>query len=463
MIQKSYFLDQFTPIALYNNLTSLYKSEVRFLLESAITNEFGNYSFIFIGAKERIIHKNNETIFFNGKENIAVDVNPLLFLREHYKGVKKIENSPFAGGFVGLIGYETIKVFEPCLQEVMDSLLDETNIPDVDMINPKIILCYSHKNSTLNITIDDYLFEKDINSIENCIFGEYQHLPLKEVVNYGESTMMMDEDAFKNRVLEAKENIRAGDVFQILISNRITQKAEVDPLSYYRVLRAKNPSPYMYLLEFEDYAIAGSSPEVMIKLQDESITIRPIAGTRKRGSTHERDKELEHEMISDPKERAEHIMLVDLARNDIGRVCKTGTVVVEDLMRVERYSHVMHMVSDVSGKLDDSKDMFDLFMATFTAGTMTGAPKIKSMELIAKFEGVKRGFYSGSVGYFGFDGSMDFAIVIRTTLIKDGNLVFQAGAGVVADSNPELEAIEVRNKLAANKASFDDLTKISRS
>jgi anthranilate synthase component I len=462
LFQKSYFLDQFTPIALFDKLSGLYESEVRFLLESAITNEYGNFSFIFIGAKERLVHKDEKTFFtdFQG-ECKEVDKNPLEFLRKRFANQKPITNSPFAGGFVGLIGYDTIKLFEPTLLKDMDSLLDETNLPDVDLIYPKITLAYSHKNSTLHLTIDDASLEAGLEALEKVVFGSYDYTPLKKASNIGVSTIMLEEEKFKQRVLEAKENIRAGDVFQILISNRITQEASVDPLSYYRVLRAKNPSPYMYLLVFEDYSIAGSSPEVMIKLDDGDIVIRPIAGTRKRGVSHERDRELELEMLGDPKECAEHIMLVDLARNDIGRVSKTASVKVDDLMRVEKYSHVMHMVSDVSGVLDDDKDMFDLFMATFTAGTMTGAPKIKAMELIARYEGVKRSFYSGSVGYFGFDGNMDFAIAIRTTLITKDRLVFQAGAGIVADSDPTLEALEVRNKLAANKASFDDLTKLA--
>ena len=460
MIQKSYFLDQFTPIALYEKLSGLYRNEVRFLLESGITNEYGNFSFIFIGAKERVTHKDGRTVYFDGASRVIVDENPLLFLKTRYKSTKKLENSPFPGGFVGLIGYDTIKIFEPTLKNSMDSIVDETDIPDIDMINPKLTVAYSHKNSTLHLTIDDINLESQILEIEKVLFSSYTFSPIKNAENIGKSEIMLNEEKFKETVLMAKENIRAGDIFQILISNRITQFAKVEPLSYYRILRAKNPSPYMYILEFEDYAIAGSSPEVMIKLENNDITIRPIAGTRKRGKNHERDRELELEMLHDPKERAEHVMLVDLARNDIGRVSKTGSVIVEDLMRVEKYSHVMHMVSDVSGILDDGKDMFDLFMATFTAGTMTGAPKIKAMELIAKFEGVKRGFYSGSIGYFGFDGNMDFAIAIRTTLIKKDRLIFQAGAGVVADSDPTLEVLEVRNKLAANKASFDDLVNI---
>jgi anthranilate synthase component 1 len=234
----------------------------------------------------------------------------------------------------------------------------------------------------------------------------------------------------------------------------------LDKLSFYRVLRSKNPSPYLFLLEYDDFAIAGSSPEVMVKLEDNRILLRPIAGTRKRGKNSKRDKELELEMINDIKEKAEHIMLVDLGRNDVGRVAKKGTVEVTDLMRVEKYSHVMHMVSDVEADIDDNLDMFDLFEATFTAGTMTGAPKIRAMELIAEFEGLKRSFYSGSIAHFGFDGNMDSAITIRTALIKDDEIILQAGAGIVADSQSELEFLEVENKMKALKSSLEDLIKI---
>ena len=259
-------------------------------------------------------------------------------------------------------------------------------------------------------------------------------------------------------VSKSKEMIKSGDVFQILMSNRFTQKAIVDHLSFYRALRSKNPSPYLFLLEFEKFTIAGSSPEVMIRLIDGHLLLRPIAGTRKRGKTLEKDLEMENELLNDTKERAEHLMLVDLGRNDVGRVAKAGTVKVTDLMRIERYSHVMHIVSDVEAIIDDKYDMFDLFMATFTAGTMTGAPKIRAMELIAQFEGIKRNFYSGSIAYFGFDGNMDSAITIRTTLLTEDTVIFQAGAGVVADSKPEDEYLEVTNKLAANIATLKDLS-----
>ncbi|MDT8338884.1 MAG: anthranilate synthase component I family protein, partial [Sulfurimonas sp.] len=212
-----------------------------------------------------------------------------------------------------------------------------------------------------------------------------------------------------------------------------------------------------FLMEYKDFNIVGSSPEVMVRLTNGELLLRPIAGTRKRGATKLRDKELEDELLADPKELSEHLMLIDLGRNDVSRVAKTGSVKVENMMHIERFSHVMHIVSDVTATLADDKDMFDLFMATFTAGTMTGAPKIRAMELIAEYEGLKRGFYSGSVGYFGFDGNMDSAITIRTALVKDDKVVLQAGAGVVADSQNELEYLEVKNKLGALVASLEDL------
>ena len=241
------------------------------------------------------------------------------------------------------------------------------------------------------------------------------------------------------------------------MTNRYIRNATVDPYSFYRVLRIKNPSPYMYLMEYGDFSIVGSSPEVMVRLSDGDILLRPIAGTRKRGGSKQRDTQLEEELLSDPKELAEHLMLIDLGRNDVGRVAATGTVRVEEMMHVERYSHVMHIVSDVHATLRDDKDMFDLLAATFTAGTMTGAPKIRSMELIAQLEGVKRGFYSGTIGYFGFDGNMDSAITIRTALIKENQIILQAGAGIVADSVHELEYLEVTNKLGALTSTLEDL------
>jgi anthranilate synthase component 1 len=300
--------------------------------------------------------------------------------------------------------------------------------------------------------------QNDLETIENELLKNYEYTPLKKATILDEGKFNFTKEQFFEMVAKSKEMIKSGDVFQILMSNRFTQKAIVDHLSFYRALRSKNPSPYLFLLEFENFTIAGSSPEVMIRLVDGHLLLRPIAGTRKRGKTLEKDLEMENELINDTKERAEHLMLVDLGRNDVGRVAKPGTVKVTDLMRIERYSHVMHIVSDVEAVIDDKYDMFDLFAATFTAGTMTGAPKIRAMELIAQFEGIKRNFYSGSIAYFGFDGNMDSAITIRTTMLTHDTVIFQAGAGVVADSNPEDEYLEVTNKLAANIATLKDLS-----
>jgi anthranilate synthase component 1 len=282
----------------------------------------------------------------------------------------------------------------------------------------------------------------------------------KSKIDPKNGTFAFNKEKFFEMVDKSKEMIKSGDVFQILMANRFTQYASIDPLSFYRILRSQNPSPYMFLLEFEEFTIAGSSPEVMVGLNENRILLRPIAGTRRRGKTQIRDEELAQEMLNDEKERAEHLMLVDLGRNDVGRVAKTGTVKVTDMMRVEKYSHVMHMVSDIDALLDDQYDMFDLFGATFTAGTMTGAPKIRAMELIAEFEGIKRGFYSGSIGYFGFDGNMDSAITIRTALLTKDKIIFQAGAGIVADSQKELEYLEVHNKLGAMMSSLKELKEV---
>lgn len=452
---------------MYAKLREHFAGEVTMLLESAIVNERGNYSFILVGAHERVTHKDGKTIYQSGEESLEVDKNPLRFLQKLYAEHDKESTARlaqelgvgFVDGFVGYIGYETMSLFEPVLSDSFSKLYDEAKMPDVDLVRPKLLVAYSHKNSKLTL-VSHHDLNTDLEEIRSLLSSSYEYQPLKRATKNGTGRMAMDQESFCAKVEEAKEHIRSGDVFQILISNRFTQDSDVDALSFYRVLRAKNPSPYMYLLEFEDFAIAGSSPEAMVQLHGRQVSIRPIAGTRKRGKTHAKDKEMEAELLSDPKERSEHIMLVDLARNDIGRVCIPGSIKVEELMRVERYSHVMHMVSDVVGELEESKDMFDLFMATFTAGTMTGAPKIKAMELIAQFEGTKRGFYSGAIGYFGLDGNMDSAIAIRTSLIKDGSITFQAGAGVVADSVPALENLEVQNKMAANIASFEDLLQV---
>jgi len=466
---KSFLFDQLTPVALYGEIKKLYKDEITMLFESVVTSEDGNFSFITIGAKERLIYKDNKTTYIssNGEKSELSD-DPFSFLKEYYKDLDSTKYKEFADivgfkfvdGFIGYIAYDMVKVFEPTLLQVMDGLKDTINIPDLDLVRPKVIIGFSHKSSQLTIIDLDGYNREIVLEVSKIISKEHSPEPIIPVKLEGEGSFSIDKERFMKIVQEAKEHIRAGDVFQMLPSNRYTQKGSIDPLSFYRVLRSKNPSPYLFLLDYKDFSICGSSPEVMVRLTDNEILLRPIAGTRKRGSTPQRDYELEIEMLNDPKECAEHLMLVDLGRNDVGRVAKTGTVKVPDMMRVEKYSHVMHMVSDVVADLEEGKDMFDLFAATFTAGTMTGAPKIKAMELIAKFEGLKRGFYSGSVGYFSFTGDMDSAIAIRTSLIKEDEIILQAGAGVVADSVPELEELEVRNKLMALISTLKDMEKL---
>lgn len=470
MTHSAFFLDSFSPPVIYAKLEEKFSNEPILALESAVVNEFGNFSYFCIGAKEQIICKDGTSTYIDEKQNETIlKENVFDFCKNYYNKLDKNQyilkckelGLGFVDGFVGFLGFEIMNQIEPVLKETTLGLKDDLNLPDMKLIRPKLIIAYSHKSGIVTLIAHDSEYANLLNSIQATLMSSFEHKPLQKAVLNGEPTYSLNKDEFCKVVDDFKEHIKAGDVFQILPSCRISYPAIVKPLDFYRILRTKNPSPYMYILKMGDYTIAGSSPELMTRVnQDKEVLIKPIAGTRKRGATIEKDLAMQEEMLNDPKERSEHIMLVDLARNDIGRVCKAGSIKVTELMRVEKYSHVMHMVSDVVGILDDDKDQFDLMKATFTAGTMTGAPKIKAMELIAKAEGVKRGFYSGCIGYFGFDGSMDFAITIRTSLITKDKIVFQAGAGVVADSKPELEWLEVSNKLAANTSSFFDLLNI---
>ncbi len=465
MVYDKFLVDECSVIAIYNILKEIFEGEKIFLFESVINNDNGNYSFITIGEKEYVKYQNDKTYYFDGKNEKIVQTDPFSFLKEYYKKIDKKHyrkltkklNMGFVDGFIGYIGYDMVKIIEPVLKKYMNSLKDETDIPDFYMLRPKITVSFSHKTSELTIVINDKELENKMSEIKNSLNSEYRHRPLKKLKLLNEPKFVFDKSRFFKMVEDAKENIKAGDIFQIVLSNRLKLKAEIDRLSFYRKLRSKNPSPYLYFLEIDDFAIIGSSPEVMVRLTDDVILLRPIAGTRKRGEDSKKDLALEMDMVNDPKEVAEHVMLVDLGRNDVGRVSKGGSVKVEALMRIEKYSHVMHMVSDVYGILDEKYDMFDLFKATFPAGTVTGAPKIKAMELIAKYEGIKRGYYAGSIGYFGFDGNMDSAITIRTALIKNNEVIFQAGAGIVADSKPELEYKEVNNKLGALVSTLKEL------
>jgi anthranilate synthase component 1 len=490
MFIKEFIFDQITPLAIYSKISELFSDEVSFLFESAENSSDSKYSFIAIGAKERLIYKNSETTFCSAvnsdleEKREILNESPFEFLKkyykkfdsEYYKKFNREHKIGFSDGFIGYIGYDSVALFEPSLQEIMSENRDELNIPDIDLVRPKISIVFSHRDSKIfiissieNIKLNNkiYKFNELFSVIQNELESDYKLLKLKPIKiteeNIKNSGFEHTKEKFFELIEESRKHILAGDIFQILISNRFTQHVdEVDPFSFYRVLRSKNPSPYMFFMNFKDFYLVGSSPEIMIKLQEDEILLRPIAGTRKRGNTFQRDKELEEEMLSDPKERAEHVMLIDLGRNDVGRVAKKGTVKVPNVMRVERYSHVMHMVSDVVATLDKEKyDMFDLLGATFTAGTMTGAPKIKAMELIAKFEKLKRNHYSGAIGYFGFDGNMDTAITIRTAMIQEKKIVLHAGAGIVVDSKLDLEYLEVNNKLKALIMTIEDLKNLN--
>lgn len=458
-------LDQFAPIAVYEKLKGLFSGEISFLLESA-GNSNGNYTIIALGARERLRYADGQTHYTNSKNEIITSTeSPFEFLKRYYSAIDyefyrskaKELDIGYIDGFIGYIGYDMVQVFEPTLKESMSTLEDQTHIPDMDLILPKLVAVVSHKYSTITFISALSEYQDQFLTLERTLKSLYHYTPLIPIKNDLGGDFIHTKSHFFEMIDASKEMIRSGDVFQILMTNRYIRNATVDPYSFYRVLRIKNPSPYMYLMEYGDFSIVGSSPEVMVRLSDGDILLRPIAGTRKRGGSKQRDTQLEEELLSDPKELAEHLMLIDLGRNDVGRVAATGTVRVEEMMHVERYSHVMHIVSDVHATLRDDKDMFDLLAATFTAGTMTGAPKIRSMELIAQLEGVKRGFYSGTIGYFGFDGNMDSAITIRTALIKDDQIILQAGAGIVADSVHELEYLEVTNKLGALTSTLEDL------
>lgn len=458
-------LDQFAPIAVYEKLKNLFPNEISFLLESA-GNSNGNYTIVALGARERLTYENKTTLYTDTNHTLnTLQQSPFEFLKSYYQDIDfqayktraKELDVGYIDGFIGYIGYDMVNVFEPVLKKSMVDLDDQTSIPDMDLILPKLVAVVSHKHSTITLISALSEFQDMFLSIETTLKSLYHYTPLSPVADDQGGDFIHTKEHFFSMIDASKEMIKSGDVFQILMTNRYIRHARIDPLSFYRVLRIKNPSPYMYLMEYGDFSIVGSSPEVMVRLNDGDILLRPIAGTRKRGGSKARDLELENELLNDPKELAEHLMLIDLGRNDVGRVAQTGTVRVEDMMHVERYSHVMHIVSDVHAVLREDKDMFDLLAATFTAGTMTGAPKIRSMELIAQLEKVKRSFYSGTIGYFGFDGNMDSAITIRTALIKPDKIILQAGAGIVADSIHELEYLEVTNKLGALTSTIDDL------
>jgi anthranilate synthase component I len=442
-----------------------------YLLESVEGGEhLSRYSFI--GCRPRKIFvcgpKTTE-VRVPGWATLKVDTpaDPLQLIQDEMRGFKPVAlpGMPrFTGGAVGFIGYEYVSRIEPTVPVAEK---DELGTPLLYFMLSDSLLIFDRAKQTLRLCVNAHVRGgatdgSDANAAYDSAVAELRELyallrhpstlapaPLVEVPGVRVPSGNFTQPRFEQVVEEGKEFIRSGDIIQFVPSQRFTQPFAKSPLDLYRALRTVNPSPYMFILEAGDFSIVGASPEVHVRLTDGLVEIRPIAGTRKRGLTPADDLALEKELLADEKERAEHLMLVDLARNDIGRVCRFGSVTVPEMMVVERYSHVMHIVSQVEGQIAPGKNAFDLMRATFPAGTVSGAPKIRAMQIIAQYEPSQRGFYAGALGYVGYDGNMDTCIMLRTALLKDGQIHIQAGAGVVADSVPTSEYQETVSKASA--------------
>ncbi len=366
---------------------------------------------------------------------------------------------PMAAGIFGFLGYDMVRQME----KLAPAKPDPIGTPDAVLVRPTIVVVFDAVKDSMTVitpvrAIDGVSAKaayaqavERLNAVVDALDAPLN----KETAAYADESTGANAVSntapaeYEAMVAKAKEYILAGDIFQVVLSQRFEASFTLPPLALYRALRRVNPAPFLYFLNYGDYAIAGSSPEILVRARDNKVTIRPIAGTRRRGATPHEDKDLENELLADPKERAEHLMLLDLGRNDVGRVSKIGTVKVTDQFFVERYSHVMHIVSNVEGEMSEKHDALSALIAGFPAGTVSGAPKVRAMQIIDELEKEKRGVYAGSVGYFAADGSMDTCIVLRTALVKNGRMYVQAGAGIVADSNPQSEQQECENKSKA--------------
>lgn len=366
---------------------------------------------------------------------------------------------PMSAGLVGYMSYDTIRLVERIPNDNEDIL--ET--PDGLFTRPTMIAIFDSIEDVITVvtpvrasadTSAEAAYEKALERIADIRADLERSLPYgtghrsKQAVD-GEPVSNMSPDGYKAMVRKAKEYILAGDIFQVVLSQRFEMPFDLPAFALYRALRRTNPSPFLFYLAFRGFSIVGSSPEILVRLRDDTVTIRPIAGTRPRGATRAEDQEMEHDLLADPKERAEHLMLLDLGRNDVGRVAEIGSVKVTEQFIVERYSHVMHIVSNVEGRIKQGYDALKALMAGFPAGTVSGAPKVRAMEIIDELESDRRGIYAGCIGYFGADGSMDTCIALRTAVVKDGKMIVQAGAGIVADSDPTSEHLECVNKARA--------------
>ena len=451
------FADLDTPLSIYLKLAN---GPYTYLLESVQGGErFGRYSIIGLSSPTRLVVNAHQVLVLTGNR-IAEredDTNPLDFIGDYMKRFRAAPSPGlprFCGGLVGCFGYDTVRYVETKLTRTTKT--DELGTPDIVLLLSEEIAVVDNLSGKLTLVV----------YAEPGVPGAYQKAQarLKELLAKlrepalipnetpkasQTAVSLFGETHFKQAVVKAKRYITEGDVMQVVLSQRMSKPFTASPLALYRSLRSLNPSPYMFYFNFEDFHVVGASPEILVRLEGDTVTVRPIAGTRRRGSSFEEDQALGEELLADEKERAEHVQLLDLGRNDAGRVSKVGSVKLTENMTIERYSHVMHIVSNVEGKLQAGLNALDVLKATFPAGTVSGAPKIRAMEIIDELEPIKRGIYAGAVGYLGFHGDMDLAIAIRTAVVKDGKLLVQAGAGIVADSDPSSEWAETENKARA--------------
>jgi len=455
-LQTDLVADAETPVEAFRKLQG---EGPCFLLESAETNDqVGRYSLLgfepvlLFTARGRSVE-----IREGGEVRVETVEDPLDRLRDEMRRFRCPVRSeyPFLGGAVGYLGYDMVRFFEPTVQAPPP---DDLGLPDMVFLVPRVVLVFDHRYRRLRISVHAPVGEDPgaaydaaearLRSVLDRLAKPValRLLDARADVAAPEASSQTTREEFEANVLRAQEYIRAGDAFQVVLSQRFQTPFAGDPLSLYRALRFVNPSPYMFCLELDGFALVGSSPEVHVRAVEGRVEIRPIAGTRRRGETPEQDAALAAELLADPKECAEHIMLVDLARNDVGRIAEFESVKVTDLMIIERYSHVMHIVSNVVGRLRTGFDAYDVMRATFPAGTVSGSPKVRAMQIINELEKTKRCTYAGAVGYFGFDGNLDSCITLRTVALKAGVAYVQAGAGVVADSTPEGEYRETVNK-----------------
>ena len=439
-----------------------------FLLESVERGiQVGRFSFIGIG-QQVVVSLTDQVVAVErdgAVVNEAVDpTDPFSALRRVLAEGAEIETDdlpgPFAGA-VGYLGYDMVRYFE----SVPSPTRDELGLPDYRFLFPRAMAVIDHVKSEIELLVlpgegsPEQAWTEARGEIESLLGALARPLPPTEASTAaGEAASPaanMTKEHFESGVAKAKEHILAGDAFQIVLSQRLSGRTAASPFAVYRALRILNPSPYLFFVDFGDFQTLGSSPEVLVKLAGREVTLSPIAGTRPRGETPAADAELEQELLANEKELAEHVMLVDLGRNDLSRVCETGSVVPESLLQIEKYSHVMHIVSRLQGRLRPGLDMFDLLRAVFPAGTVSGAPKIRAMEIINEIENDRRGPYAGAVGYFGRQGDMDMCIAIRTLIMKGDRWFAQAGAGIVADSDPEMEYRETLDKIMALTRAID--------